>query len=241
MPRERRTNTRSIASSAALSLGLALVAGLATAASVSGQQVEEYKGRPIAQVMSYRGATWLERNTRVQEEDPDALLAALPLEAGDTAVDMGCGSGYYARRMSAAVGDDGDVLCVDIQPEMLEIARKLAEANDVTNLTPILGTPTDPKLPAGSVDLILLVDVYHEFSDPEAMLQAMRTALAPDGVVALAEYRLEGDTAAFIKIDHRMSIEQVMKEWVPAGFELVERVDSLPSQHLFLFQRDDAP
>ncbi|MEM1246852.1 MAG: class I SAM-dependent methyltransferase [Acidobacteriota bacterium] len=216
-----------------LALAVLLLAGGAGAQ----QPQERYKGREIAGVMSYRGAPWLERAERVREENPAQLLASLPLAEGATAVDMGCGSGYYARRMSQRVGEKGKVLCVDIQPEMLQIAGQLAERMGIENIEPVLGTATDPKLPEESIDLILLVDVYHEFSDPKAMLEAMRRALKPDGIAALAEYRLEGDSAAFIKVEHRMSIKQVMKEWRPAGFELVERIDDLPTQHLFLFRK----
>ncbi len=220
---------------------VAAVSGMAGAAVLSpavlAQETGTYEGRDIAQVMSYRGAPWLERETRQSEEDTDALHELLPIEPGDTVVDLGCGSGFHARRMAGAVGSDGIAFCVDIQPEMLEIARKLAESDGIDNLSTILSTETDPKLPEGEVDLILLVDVYHEIAQPEAMLQEMRKALAPDGVVALVEFRLEGDTAGHIKLDHRMSIEQVMREWLPAGFELIERIDSLPTQHLFLFGR----
>ena len=195
-----------------------------------------FKGRKIAEVMSYRGAPWLERATRTEEEHPDELMAALPIETGMLVVDIGCGSGYYARRLAAVVGPEGSVLCNDIQPEMLRIATELAADAGVANMSTVLGTQSEARLPEGEVDLMLLVDVYHEFSAPEAMLQSMRGALAPDGVIALAEFRLEGRSAAHIKLEHRMSIEQVMEEWLPAGYELVERVDSLPTQHLFLFR-----
>ncbi len=216
---------------------LALV-GLAPLAAAVAQAPEEpgvFKGRKIAEVMSYRGAPWLERATRIEEEHPDELMAALPIGTGMLVVDIGCGSGYYARRLAAAVGPEGSVLCNDIQPEMLRIAAELASDAGVTNMSTVLGTKSDARLPEGEVDLMLLVDVYHEFSKPEAMLQSMREALAPDGVIALAEFRLEGRSAAHIKLEHRMSIEQVMKEWLPVGYELVERIDSLPTQHLFLF------
>ncbi len=217
---------------------LALVA-LAPLAAAVGQAPEEpgvFKGREIAEVMSYRGAPWLERATRIEEEHPDELMAALPIETGMLVVDIGCGSGYYARRLAAAVGPEGSVLCNDIQPQMLRIAAGFAADAEVTNMTTVLGTESDARLPEAEIDLMLLVDVYHEFSAPEAMLQSMRGALAPDGVIALAEFRLEGRSARHIKLEHRMSIEQVMKEWLPAGYELVERVDSLPTQHLFLFR-----
>ena len=218
---------------------LALAAALAPLAAAVAQAPEEpgvFKGREIAEVMSYRGAPWLERATRIEEEHPDELMAALPIETGMLVVDIGCGSGYYARRLAAAVGPEGSVLCNDIQPQMLRIAAGFAADAEVTNMTTVLGTQSDARLPEAEVDLMLLVDVYHEFSAPEAMLQSMREALAPDGVIALAEFRLEGRSARHIKLEHRMSIEQVMKEWLPAGYELVERVDSLPTQHLFLFR-----
>jgi ubiquinone/menaquinone biosynthesis C-methylase UbiE len=196
-----------------------------------------YQGRRIAEVMSYRGAPWLERESRVLEEDPDALMAALAVAPGATVADLGCGSGYYARRLAAAVGERGRVYCVDIQPEMLEIARRLAVEVGITNLELVLGAPDDPRLPAGALDLILLVDVYHELAEPAAMLARMRSALRPDGRIALVEFRLEGESAAHIKLEHRMSKEQVLREWLPAGFELAEQLESLPTQHLFLFRR----
>ena len=221
-------------------LVLAAVVVLAGQGQASAQEADPpgtFKGRTLADVMSYRGAPWLEREDREAEERPSALLEHLPLEAGDVAVDMGCGSGYYARRMATRVGKDGRVLCVDIQPEMLEIAKRLAEQESLDNIDYVLGEAADPKLPEAGVDLIVLVDVYHEFSEPAAMLEAMRAALKPDGIVALAEYRLEGETAAWIKISHRMSVEQVKAEWLPAGFELVELIEDLPTQHLFLFRK----
>ena len=222
--------------SAALA-ALAAVTVLSTpAAAQPAVETDVYEGRKIAEVMSYRGAGWLERATRIEEEHPDELMAALPIEKGMLVVDIGCGSGYYARRMAAAVGREGSVLCNDIQPEMLRIATQLVEREGVANVSAVLGLEDDPRLPEGEVDLMLLVDVYHEFSQPEPMLHAMRDALAPGGIIALAEFRLEGRSAAHIKLEHRMSIEQVMKEWLPAGYELVERIDSLQTQHLFLFR-----
>jgi SAM-dependent methyltransferase len=197
----------------------------------------EYMGRPIAEVMTYHGAPWLERPDREQEEDTARLLALLPIEPGDRVADLGCGSGYFARRMATRVGAGGAVLCVDIQPEMLAIARRLAGQEGVANLETVLSEVADPKLDPGSIDLILLVDVYHELSDPAAMLAKMHEALAPGGRVALVEYRLEGSSAGHIKLDHRMSVEQVRREWEPAGFELVELIEELPTQHLFLFAR----
>ncbi len=221
---------------ALVALLAALAVSLPPAAAQTADEPGTYKGRKIAEVMSFRGAGWLERATRIEEEDPDALIAALPIEKGMLVVDIGCGSGYHARRLAVEVGPEGMVLCNDIQPRMLRIASELAAREGIANISTVLGTEDDPKLPEGEVDLMLLVDVYHEFSRPEPMLHAMREALAPDGVIALVEFRLEGRSAAHIKLDHRMSIEQVMEEWIPAGYELVERIDSLPTQHLFLFR-----
>lgn len=225
--------------SCAASLTLGLIALLLAAPAVAQSGEDVYQGREIAGVMSWRGASWLERDSRNQEENTELLMQELPIEKGDTVVDMGCGSGYFARLMSPLVGRRGRVLCVDIQPQMIEIARRLAQEAGLANIEFILSTPTDPKLPAGEVDLILLVDVYHEFAEPKPMLDAMRASLSDDGVAALVEYRLEGDTANWIRPDHRMSIEQIEKEWLPAGYRQVRRVDDLPSQHLFLFGRDD--
>ena len=168
--------------SVAVVLLAALAVSLSPAAAQTVDEPGSYKGRKIADVMSFRGAGWLERATRIEEENPDALIAALPIEKGMLVVDIGCGSGYYARRLAVEVGPEGMVLCNDIQPQMLRIASELAAREGITNISTVLGTEDDPKLPEGDVDLMLIVDVYHEFSQPEPMLHAMREALAPDGV-----------------------------------------------------------
>jgi ubiquinone/menaquinone biosynthesis C-methylase UbiE len=196
----------------------------------------EYAGRPIAPVMSWRGATWLEREGREAEEQTARMLRQLPVEPGDTVVDLGCGSGFHARRLARLVGEQGTVHCVDLQPEMLTIARELADAEGLDQIRMVPGQPDRVPLPPGTVDLLLMVDVYHELADPAAMLRSMRESLADDGVVALVEFRLEGATAQHIKREHRMARDQVVQEWTAAGFELVERYDKLPSQHLFLFE-----
>ena len=192
--------------------------------------------RVPAPVMSYEGAAWLERPTRDEEERPDILIKAMKLEDGDIVADIGVGSGYYARKIAPLVAPSGKVLGVDIQPEMLEILRQRAADEGITNIEPVLGTVDDPKLPEAGVDWVLLVDVYHEFADPGAMLAKIKQCLAPGGKVCLAEYRLLGDTAQHIKKDHRMSVAQVLAEWEPAGFVLEDRIEDLPSQHLFIFR-----
>jgi ubiquinone/menaquinone biosynthesis C-methylase UbiE len=198
-----------------------------------------YKGREIAQTMHYLGAPWLTRESREREEDCRTLLAALKLKPGDTVCDMGCGNGFYSLKIAKIVGERGHVIGVDIQREMLELLKERAAEEKILNIEPVLGTTVDPKLPEGKIDLVLMVDVYHEFSNPEQMLAAIRKSLKPTGRVALAEFRAE-DPKVPIKPLHKMSKAQIMKEFPPNGFKLVEEFDKLPWQHLMFFERDDA-
>jgi ubiquinone/menaquinone biosynthesis C-methylase UbiE len=197
-----------------------------------------YKGRLIAQTMHYTGAPWLMRETREGEERATAMLDALGVRPGQVVCDLGCGNGFHTLKLAKLVGSKGRVLAVDIQPEMLRMLQAEAKRADATNIEPIQGLLWDPKLPDGKLDLILLVDVYHEFSHPEQMLAAMRKALKPDGRIALVEFRSE-DPKVPIKPEHKMSKEQILKEFPPNGFKLVEQNDKLPWQHLMFFQRDD--
>ena len=197
-----------------------------------------YKGREIAQTMHYRGAPWLTRDNREQEERCSLLLANLGVKAGMTVCDMGCGNGFYSIQLGKMVGPEGRVLAVDVQPQMLEMLRERAAEAGLENIEPILGQLHDPKLPAGKLDLILMVDVYHEFSHPEHMLAAMRQSLAPGGVIVLTEYRAE-DPNVPIKPLHKMSKRQIMKEFTPNGFKLVREFDRLPWQHMMFFERED--
>ncbi len=217
-----------------IGVGLNLGVGLNPASAQQGRV--ELPARVPAQFMSYQGAGWLERPERVAEERPDDLLAAMGLEDGDVVADIGVGSGFFARRMARLVAPTGTVYAVDIQPEMLEILQGHIEEEGVTGIVPVLSEFDDPKLPAGEIDWILLVDVYHEFGNHDVMLTKMREALKPDGRVALVEYRVEDGTGDHIRGDHRMSVRQVLSEWVPAGFDLVELHEFLPSQHLFVFR-----
>src|SRR6185437_12342811 len=198
-----------------------------------------YKGRTIAPTMTYHGADWLVRQNREQEEHCQTLLEALKLKPGDVVCDMGCGNGFYTLPIAKLVGEKGRVLAVDIQPEMLHMLDLRAKDAKSENVEPIQGTVIDPKLPAGEVDLILLVDVYHEFAYPEQMLKAMRAALKPTGRVALVEFRLE-DPDVPIKLEHKMTKKQIMKEFPPNGFKLVDEYEELPWQHVMFFGRDDA-
>jgi predicted methyltransferase len=191
--------------------------------------------RQPSNVSSVAGAYWLEREDRAEKEKPELVLAAMDLRPGQIVADVGAGTGFFSRRLARAVGPAGKVYAVEIQREMLELLAEKAAGAGLTNILPVLGTETDPKLPRGAIDRVLLVDVYHEFQQPKEMLARIRQSLAPGGTVTLVEYRLKGETAAHIDVDHRMSAEQVLAEWNPAGFELVEQVETLPSQHLFVF------
>lgn len=199
-----------------------------------------YKGREIAQTMHFEGAPWLVRESRNREEDCEKMLKALGVKPGQTVCDMGCGNGFYTLPLAKFVGPKGKVFAVDIQPEMLTLLRERAGAAQIKNIKPLLGTLVDPKLPEREIDLILLVDVYHEFSHPEQMLAAMRKSLKPGGRVALVEFRLE-DPNVPIKLLHKMSKQQILKEFPANGYKLVEQYDELPWQHLMFFERDDAP
>ncbi len=197
----------------------------------------EYMGRTIARTMHYSGAEWLIRDEREREERCSLLLTNLGLKPGQVVCDMGCGNGFYALPIARMIGDEGRVIAVDVQPEMLELLRTRADEGGIGNVTPVLGSYHDPRLPDESCDLILLVDVYHEFSHPELMLAAMRRALKPDGVIALVEYR-EEDPDVPIKPLHKMSKQQILKEYEPNGFRLVREFDELPWQHVMFFGRD---
>ncbi len=209
------------------------------AALVGAQSDRQDRHRVPAEFMSYLGAEWLEREDRVVQEQPELVLQAMDLEPGAVVADVGCGSGYYARKIAPLVQPGGTVYCEDIQPEMLEIMEGLAADENIVGIETILGTPVDPKLPEKSVDWVIITDVYHEMSDPEPMLAGIRRALSPGGQVALLEYRVEDGTGDQIKADHRMSVRQVLLEWQAAGFELVALHDFLPSQHLFFFRSTD--
>jgi len=188
-------------------------------------------GREIAQTMHYTGAPWLVRESRQREEDCRTMLKALGVKPGQTVCDMGCGNGFYTLQLARLVGPKGLVYAVDIQPEMLQmLARNAAEAR-LPNIRPVLGTPIDPRLPAGEIDMMLCVDVYHEFSHPEAMLAKIRESLAADGQLVLVEFRGE-DPAVPIKPLHKMTKAQVRAELEPAGFKMVQEFDRLPWQHL---------
>lgn len=195
-----------------------------------------YMDREIAHVMGHLGAGWLERPEREREEAPSKLLKALKLKPGDMVADIGAGSGYFTFRMSPLVGKEGRVFAVDIQKEMLDIIRQKMKAGDVENVVPVLGEEADPKLKDDSIDLILMVDVYHEFSQPWEMTTAMVKALKLGGRLVFVEYRLE-DPEVPIKLVHKMSKKQVIKEMSVHPLKYVETLDVLPRQHIIIFEK----
>jgi ubiquinone/menaquinone biosynthesis C-methylase UbiE len=195
-----------------------------------------YMGREIAQVMGHLGIGWLERKEREKEEEPAKLIELLKLKEGMVVADVGAGSGYYSFRISPKVGDKGKVLAVDIQREMLDAIRARAKENKVTNVEPVLGTEDDPKLPEGKVDLILLVDVYHEFSKPYEMTQTLVKALKPGGRLVFVEFRLE-DPNVPIKLVHKMTEKQVLKEMEPHPLKWVSTNEEMPWQHVITFEK----
>ena len=194
-------------------------------------------GRKIAPVMGMGGADWLERSERESEEAPGAALDAIGVPKGAVVADIGAGVGYFSLRLATRVGPSGRVYANDIQPEMLAKLRQRADREKLTNIETVLGTEADPKLPRGKFDLILLVDVYHEFSQPEKMLDRLREALKPDGRMVLLEYRKE-DPSIPIRSDHKMSVAEAKTEVEAEGFRLAKTIETLPRQHILIFQRN---
>jgi SAM-dependent methyltransferase len=197
-------------------------------------------GRVIAPVMGVGGAGWLERPEREREEAPSIAIRALGLKAGQVVADVGAGSGYYTQRMADAVGPTGKVYATDIQPGMLDILRRRLTRAGLTNVEPVLGTVDDPKLPPNTLDLALMVDVYHELSEPQVFIRRLRTALKPTGRLVLLEFRKE-DPNVPIRPEHKMSIAEVKAELEPDGFRLSTVLNDLPWQHILVLTRSDAP
>lgn len=194
-----------------------------------------YMGREISHVMGHRGAGWLERPTRERQERTDLLIERLPLSPGDVVADIGAGTGYFSIPIAKRV-PQGRVLAVDIQQEMLDIIERRQRNGAPANIETVLGTISDPNLPASTVDLILLVDAYHEFSHPHEMGTAMADALKPGGKLILVEYRAE-DSAVPIKPLHKMSERQAIDEMRAIGLQHLRTEDFLPQQHFMVFEK----
>jgi precorrin-6B methylase 2 len=196
--------------------------------------VTEYMGRTVAQTMHWTGASWLVRHKREQEEAGELMRRKLELKPGMTVCDMGCGNGYHSMPMAKAVAPDGKVYGVEIQEPYFKMLEENAKKQTVTNFVPVHGLIYDPKLPENTFDLILMVDVYHEFSHPGPMLQAMKKALKADGKLVFIEFRAEDDSVP-IKPEHKMSKVQLTKELTGNGFKLAREFDGLPWQHMMWF------
>src|SRR5262245_6353828 len=211
---------------------------IAASLSLVAQQagVHPVSGRVYAQTMSVEGAAWLERREREDEENPDLALRLLRIKKGATVADIGAGSGYITIRMARIVGATGKVYASDIQDGMLTLLQQNVAKARVENVVPVLGTIDDPKLPPASLDLAIMVDVYHEFSQPQKMLQRIRESLKPDGRLVLLEYRAEDPNIPILR-EHKMSKAQVKQELEHEGFKQSRVYDDLPWQHLFVFTK----
>lgn len=196
---------------------------------------KRYLGREIANVIGHRGAYWLERSSRALEERPDLLIKALELKPEMVVADIGAGTGYFSAPMARRV-TEGRVYAVDIQPEMLALMERYKAESGIENVELVLSTEADPKLPADTLDLALMVDAYHEFEYPYEMMQGVVAALKPGGVAVLAEYRGE-DRLSTIKPHHKMTQRQAKKEMAAVGLSWVKTDESLPEQHLMFFQK----
>src|SRR6058998_15447 len=197
-------------------------------------QAQTQTGRQPAPVMSVAGADWLTRPERIQEEDPDRMLAALDIKKGSVVADIGAGVGYHVWRLAEIVGPSGKVIGEDIQEGMIRLLKKNIEDRKLANVEPVLGTPTDPRLPSKSLDLVLLVDVYHEFAEPVTMMRHIQDSLKPDGRVVLVEFRKE-DPGVPIQPLHKMSVQDVRSELEPLGFRFQQSLEFLPWQHILIF------
>jgi SAM-dependent methyltransferase len=204
------------------------------------QSEHPLSGRRIAPVMGVGGADWLDRSERESEENPEGALDAIGIKPGMVVADVGAGTGYMSLKMAKRVGPGGKVYSEDVQPEMLRRLRQNAQEAKLNNIQTVLGGEADPKLPPNALDLILLVDVYHEFSQPQKMLRKMREALKPDGRLVLLEYRKE-DPSIPIRPEHKMSVAEVKLEVEAEGFHLDQVLETLPRQHILILTKANVP
>jgi SAM-dependent methyltransferase len=220
----------------ALVFAAALVGAIVAAQTATSPGVHPVSGRRFATVMGWQGADWLERSEREREEEPGKAFDAFGNLTGQTVADIGAGTGYFTVRLAAGVGPRGRVYANDLQPEMLKMLGARLQREGISNVTLVQGAVDDPKLPAGSVDLVLMVDVYHELSEPQRMLRAIRAALKPAGRLVLLEYRKE-DPAVPIKEEHKMTVAEAKLEVEDEGFTLSRVDERLPRQHILIFSK----
>ena len=200
------------------------------------QSEHPLSGRRIAPVMGVGGADWLDRSEREAEENPEGALEAIGIKPGMVVADVGAGTGYISLRLAKRVGPSGKVYAEDVQPEMLRRLRQNAAEAKLNNIQTVLGGEADPKLPANTLDVIMLVDVYHEFSQPQKMLRKMRESLKADGRLVLLEYRKE-DPSIPIRPEHKVSVQEVKLEVEAEGFHLDQVLETLPRQHILILTK----
>ncbi len=211
---------------------------LAIATGVAAQQTGTHplSGRRYALTMGVEGADWLDRAERDNEEEPDHAIDVLKIAKGSTVADIGAGSGYMTIKLSRKVGAEGKVFANDIQQGMIDLLNRRLAKGKITNVSTILGTQDDPRLPVEAVDLVLMVDVYHELSQPQLMLRHIKASLKPGGRLVLLEYRKE-DPNVPIRPEHKMSVAEAKLEVEAEGFKLTKTNEDLPRQHILIFTK----
>ena len=215
----------------AVSVALIIVAGVF----VEAQRRHPVSGRIFAPVMGVGGAGWLERPEREDEEAPSKALDALELKPGMVVADIGAGSGYYSTRIAKRVGPTGRVYATDIQQGMIDILDRRITAEGLTNITTVLGGMDDPRLPPASIDLAIMVDVYHELQQPQVFLQRLKDTFKPNGRLVLLEFRKEDPKVPILEV-HKMSVAEVKQEMEAEGFVLDKVIDVLPWQHIIVLR-----
>jgi ubiquinone/menaquinone biosynthesis C-methylase UbiE len=215
----------------AVSVAIVICAG----ALLDAQRRHPVSGRVFAPVMGVGGAGWLERPERENEEAPSKALDLLELKPGMAVADIGAGSGYYSSRIAKRVGPAGHVYATDIQQGMIDILERRIKAEGLTNMTTILGGADDPKLPANSIDLAIMVDVYHELQQPQVFLQRLKAAFKPNGRLVLLEFRKEDPDIPILEV-HKMSVAEVDQEMKAEGYAIDKVVEGLPWQHLIVIK-----
>jgi ubiquinone/menaquinone biosynthesis C-methylase UbiE len=215
----------------AVSVALVIVASVF----VEAQRRHPVSGRIFAPVMGVGGAQWLERPEREDEEAPSKALDALDLKPGMVVADIGAGSGYYSSRIAKRVGPTGRVYATDIQPGMIALLERRIKSEGLTNVTTVLGGPDDPKLPPQSIDLAIMVDVYHELQEPQIFLQRLKGTFKPGGRLVLLEFRKEDPKVPILEV-HKMSVDEVRQEMEAEGFVIDKVIETLPWQHIIVMK-----